>query len=173
MSAAMAARSVAWNGVDNRCDVRLGDMRDPTVIEGLGTADLVTGTPPYLPVGTGIISQREQCGPCRFELRGGVEDYALTASKLLAEGAPFIGCAASRQRDRVIAAAQEAGLALESLRDIIPRAGKPPLFTVYVMRRARGCAGLFQDEPPLVLRGEDGRFTPEFDDVRRAMGIPV
>jgi tRNA1Val (adenine37-N6)-methyltransferase len=172
VSAGLARRSLAWNGVDERCDVRFGDLRDEATTAGLGPADLVTGTPPYLPKGTGIESTKVQCGPCRFEWRGGVEDYALAAARLLGEGAPFVGCAASRQRGRVEAAAEGAGLVLERYRDIVPREGKDPLFSVYAMRRP-AAARVRLDEPPLVLRGKDGRFTQAFDEVRRAMGMPV
>jgi tRNA1Val (adenine37-N6)-methyltransferase len=172
LSASMARRSVAWNGVEDRCEVRLGDLRDASLTQDLGPADLVTGTPPYLPMGTGLLSPREQCAACRFELRGGVEAYALAASRLLAEDAPFIACASARQRARVDKAASAAGLKLTSFREVIPRHGKPSLFAVYVMRR-EGTGHVYQDEPPLLIRGENGRFTEAFDELRRAMGIPV
>jgi tRNA1(Val) A37 N6-methylase TrmN6 len=172
VSAGMARRSLAWNGVDDRCSVRLGDLRDPELSRDLAPVDLVTGTPPYLPKGTGVESARVQCGPCRFEFRGGVEDYALAASRLLGPTAPFVGCCASRQRPRVAAGAEAAGLVLEVWRDVVPREGKEPLFSVYVMRRPEA-ARVRSDEPPLVLRNREGRFTPAFDEVRRAMGMPV
>lgn len=172
VSASMARRSVAWNGVDARGEVRRGDLRDPAVLDGLAPADLVTGTPPYLPVGTGIESGRVQCGPCRFEHRGGVEDYCLAAARLLAPGAPFVACAAARQRPRVEAAAAAAGLALEAWRDVVPKEGKAALFSVYALRRAEAVTSC-QDEAPLVLRGGNGRFTEEFDALRRTMGMPV
>ncbi|CAN92476.1 hypothetical protein sce2317 [Sorangium cellulosum So ce56] len=172
VSASMARRSVAWNGVDARGEVRWGDLRDPAVLDGLAPAELVTGTPPYLPVGTGIESARLQCGPCRFEHRGGVEDYCVAAARLLAPGAPFVACAAARQRPRVEAAAAAAGLALEAWRDVVPKEGKAALFSVYALRRAEAVASC-HDEPPLVLRGRNGRFTEEFDALRRTMGMPV
>ncbi|WP_437592457.1 tRNA1(Val) (adenine(37)-N6)-methyltransferase [Sorangium sp. So ce1000] len=172
VSASMARRSVAWNGVDARGEVRWGDLRDPAVLDGLGPADLVTGTPPYLPVGTGIESDRVQCGPCRFEHRGGVEEYCLSAARLLAPGAPFVACASARQRPRVEAAAAAAGLALEAWRDVVPKEGKAALFSVYALRRVEAVTSCL-DEPPLVLRGRNGRFTEEFDALRRTMGMPV
>ncbi|WP_437717277.1 methyltransferase [Sorangium sp. So ce448] len=172
VSASMARRSVAWNGVDARGEVRWGDLRDPAVLDGLAPAELVTGTPPYLPVGSGIESYRVQCGPCRFEHRGGVEDYCLAAARLLAPGAPFVACAGARQRPRVEAAAAAAGLALEAWRDVVPKEGRAALFAVYALRRAEAVASC-HDEPPLVLRGGNGRFTEEFDALRRTMGMPV
>ncbi|WP_437290064.1 tRNA1(Val) (adenine(37)-N6)-methyltransferase [Sorangium sp. So ce406] len=172
VSAAMARRSVGWNGLDARCEVRWGDLRDTASVEGLGPAGLVTGTPPYLPVGTGIESSHLQRGPCRFEHRGGVEDYCLTAARLLAPGAPFVACASARQRGRVEAAAAAAGLALVAWRDVVPKEGKAALFSVYALRRA-GEAAPPSDEPPLVLRGTNGRFTEEFNALCRTMGMPV
>jgi tRNA1Val (adenine37-N6)-methyltransferase len=174
VSAGMARRSIAWNGVDDRCDVHFGDLRDDSLADRFGTVDLVTGTPPYMPVGTGVESSRVQCGPCRFEWRGGVEDYALSASRLLSADAPFVGCCATRQRARVFDGAAHAGLVVERWRDVIPREGKEALFSVYVMRRPSSGTSLnVRDEPPLVLRDKDGRFTNAFNDVRRSMGMPV
>ncbi|AUX21512.1 hypothetical protein SOCEGT47_019980 [Sorangium cellulosum] len=173
VSSAMARRSVGWNGLDGRCEVRWADLRDPAALEGLGPADLVTGTPPYLPVGTGIESGRVQCGPCRFEHRGGVEAYCLAAARLLAPDAPFVACAAAQQRARVEAAAKAAGLALAAWRDVVPKIGKAALFSVYALRRGRAGEGVARDEPPLLLRGGNGRFTEEFDALRRDLGIPV
>ncbi|WP_044239183.1 tRNA1(Val) (adenine(37)-N6)-methyltransferase [Chondromyces apiculatus] len=188
VSAGLARRSVAWNGLEGRVDVRHGDMREPVSLEGLGPADLVTGTPPYLPPGTGIESSRVQCAPCRFEHRGGVEVYFEAAAQFLAPRGVFVGCSAARQRDRVVRSAEASGLALEVWMDAIPREGKAPLFSVYAARRpaqgARGAHGAgdahgagetrgFEEATPLVIRGADGRFTDTFNALRRAMGIPV
>ena len=167
VSAAMARRSVAWNGAHERVEVRLGDFRDPTVIAG--AFDLVTGTPPYFPRGTGVESDRLQRGPCRFEHRGGVEAYCAAAARLLAPGAPFVACAPSNQHARVHAAASAAGLHLFRWRDVVPRAGKAPLFSVFAMRRE---AGPVVVDPPLVVRDERGQRTEDFIALRAAMGMP-
>jgi tRNA1Val (adenine37-N6)-methyltransferase len=171
-SVRLARRSLAFNGADDRCTVRLGDFRDPASSRGLGLADLVTGTPPYLPPGTGTESSRPQCGPCRFEHRGGAEDYARAAAELLAERGVFVACAAARQHGRVGAAAAAAGLVLDTWRDVVPREGKAPLFGVYSMRRP-AAAQARDPEPPLVVRDRRGRWTAEFGVLRREMGLPV
>lgn len=172
LSAGLAERSIAWNGIDDRCAVRPGDLRDPSTRAGLAGADLVTGTPPYLPVGSGPESKRVQCGPCRFEHRGGIEDYCAAAASILAPGAPFVACAAGFQRDRVTAAATSAGLALTAWKDVFPKPGKPPLFAVFAMTHA-ALGGPFVEHRPLFLRGETGLFTADHDLVRHQLGIPV
>lgn len=165
--AALARRSLRWNGCANRCEVRVGDLREVVLEERF---DLVTGTPPYLPRGAATAPARADRGPWHFEHRGGVEDYCRAAARVLAPGAPFVVCAGMVQASRVERAAAVAGLAITRRRDVAPRAGKGALFGVYVMRAARAAApGV---EPLLVVRDGRGAWTPEFRAVRRAMGMP-
>jgi tRNA1(Val) A37 N6-methylase TrmN6 len=172
ISAAMARRSLAWNGAADRVEIRDGDFRDPALLAGQGPFDLVTGTPPYFPVGTGSQSDRAQRAPCRFEHHGGVEAYCEAAARVLAPGAPFVACEAWIQRERVEPAGRAAGLALSYWREVVPREGKTPLFVVFAMTAAVG-AGALVTPPPLVVRDRQGRRTPEFVVVREAMGMPA
>jgi tRNA1(Val) A37 N6-methylase TrmN6 len=171
VSVDLARRSLAFNGADDRCALRAGDFRDPAVRAGLAPVELVTGTPPYFPPGTGTESLRPQFGPCHFERRGGAEDYLRAAAELLGDGAPFVASAAARQRGRIEAAAAEAQLALDSWREVVPREGKDPLFAVYSLRRGRPVRAL-DAPPPLVVRDRAGRRTEEFLALRREMGLP-
>jgi tRNA1Val (adenine37-N6)-methyltransferase len=93
VSAGLARRSVAYNGEASRVEVIDGDLRDLSALDPALSFDLVTGTPPYIPPGEGVISDKIQCGPCRFELRGGVEVYVEAAAKrLAAEGCVCVLC---------------------------------------------------------------------------------
>jgi len=165
--AALARRSLRWNGCADRCDVRVADLRD-VALEGC--FDLVTGTPPYLPRGSATEPARADRGPWHFEHRGGLEDYCRAAARLLTPGAPFVVCAGTVQESRVARAAADAGLAIARRRDVVPRAGKGALFGMYVMRAARVAEPVVV--PPLVVRDARGAWTPEFRAVRRAMGMP-
>jgi tRNA1(Val) A37 N6-methylase TrmN6 len=166
--AALARRSLRWNGCAGRCAVHVGDLRDAPVLEG--KFDLVTGTPPYLSRGTATEPAGQDRGPWHFEHRGGLADYCRTAAPLLAPGAPFVVCAGTVQEARVGRAAADAGLRIARRRDVMPREGKGALFGVYVMR-ASG-TGPAAVEPPLVVRDGRGAWTPSFRAVRGAMGMP-
>jgi tRNA1(Val) A37 N6-methylase TrmN6 len=171
VSVDLARRSLAWNDAAGRCEVRLGDLRDPDVLPEGAVFHLVTGTPPYLPPGTATESRRAQRGPCTIEHRGGIEAYCSAAGRLLAPGGSFVACEGAGQDERVARAAAAAGLAITRRRDVVPRAGKPPLFAVYAMRRSG------EDLPhaadgPLVVRDARGRRTDAFRAVRAAMGMP-
>lgn len=171
VSAGLARRSLAWNGVTDRAQVLTHDFRDCESLAQQAPFDLVTGTPPYFPLDAGPQSAHIQRGPCRFEHRGGIEAYCAAAAPLLAEGAPFIACQAWTQRDRVAPAARAAGLALVGWQEIIPREGKEPLLCVFAMRRAAHAEALAM-APPLVVRDRSGRRTDAFVAVRNAMGMP-
>jgi len=172
ISAAMARRSLAWNGAADRVAIRDGDFRDPAALAGQGSFDLVTGTPPYFPIGTGPQSDRAQRAPCRFEHHGGVEAYCEAAARMLAPGAPFVACEAWLQRERVEPAGHAAGLSLTCWQEVIPREGKGPLLVVFAMTAAAR-AGTLVRPRPLVVRDRQGRRTPEFAAVREAMGMPA
>lgn len=169
ISAAMARRSILWNGAGARCEVRDGDLRDATVLAGEAPFDLVTGTPPYLPPGTASESTRPQRGPATIEHRGGIEAYCLAAARVLATDGHFVVCEGAAQVARVEHAADAVGLGIVSRLDVVPRAGKAALFSVYVMRPATtGC-----EVSSLVVRDADGHWTAEFRAVRRDMGMPA
>jgi tRNA1(Val) A37 N6-methylase TrmN6 len=169
LSVGLARRSLRWNGAAERVAVRHGDLRDPDTLGTEAPFDLVTGTPPYIPLGAGRASDRPQRAPCRLERRGGVEDYCAAAARLLAPGAVFVTCAGAGQAPRVAAGAAAAGLEIARRRDVVPRQGKDPLFAVYAL-----CRDTVERvvEPPLVVRDGDGRRTAEFEALRAAMGMP-
>jgi tRNA1Val (adenine37-N6)-methyltransferase len=171
VSGALATRSIAWNGIGDRATVVVDDFRSAEVLKKEACFDLITGTPPYFPVGDGPESDRVQRAPCRFEHRGGIEDYCRAAAAKLAPGAPFVACEAWRQRGRVEAAAEAAGLRLVRWQEIVPREGKQPLLCIFAMR-TRGHEEPLRVLPPLVVRDASGRRTPAFKVVRTAMGMP-
>ena len=171
VSVDLAQRSLAWNGAADRCAVVHGDLRDPAVLRPGAAFDLMTGTPPYLRPGTATPSARMQHGPAHLELRGGIEAYCLAATRWLAPGGRFVACAAAAQLRRVSEAATAAGLHLTRRRDVIPRAGKPALFSVHVMRPGRSASEPALD-PPLVVRDAAGQRTPAFRALRERMGMP-
>jgi tRNA1(Val) A37 N6-methylase TrmN6 len=168
LSVDLARRSIAWNGADARCRVHSGDLRDRAPLAGLGPFDLVTGTPPYLPVGTAPESCRVQKAACNVEHRGGIEAYCDAAAGALAAAGVFVACEQAAQRARVERAARAAGLVVTHTLPVVPRAGKAPLFAVHAMRRTGDAVEL----APLVVRGPDGARTAAFRALRAAMGMP-
>lgn len=169
VSASLARRTVRYNGVADRVSILDGDLRGDLPE---GPFELVTGSPPYWDPASGTPSKALQKAPCRFEHRGGVEEYCLAASRVLAREGLFALVMDGRQRERVFAGAREAGLAIWRIRDVVPREGKAPLMVLAALTLAETAAEAPVEEPPLVLRHRDGSRTAEFRALRLEMGMP-
>lgn len=169
VSIALARRSIAYDGVDDRVALIHGDLRVEAPRLG-DRFDLITGTPPYLPMGHGQVSERAQRGPAFFEMRGGIEDYARAAAAVLAPGGVFVACAGVQPLDRGLAAAHAAGLVATRHVEVVPRDGKPVLFTVTAMVRPEDAAPLRRER--FAVRDASGRITPEMHRAREVVGMP-
>lgn len=175
-SVRLARKSVVYNGLNERFDIREGDFRDPLLIRDGERFDLVLGSPPYFPPGTGIEGDHPQKVACRFELRGDIGDYARTASAHLAPGGLFACVFPEEQRARVEKAADDSGLTIIRRRPVVFREDEPPLIGVYAMVRSLDLPpGLRRHtfvEPPLTIRRRDGTVDPEYVVVKLSIGFP-
>jgi tRNA1(Val) A37 N6-methylase TrmN6 len=164
----LARRNVRENGLVERVTLVHGDLRDVTRDWRYGPCDLVTGTPPYLPLGTASASPDPQRAAARIELRGGVEDYLAAAARVLSPEGVVVVCSDGRAPERVIRSAAAACLSPVRRVDIVPRAGRGTLFSVWTCARAsRGAI----EHVEVVMRDEEGQRTESSRDMRRAFGL--
>ena len=164
ISFALARKNIDYNNLSNRVTLFHGDLRQigPTLMPK--TFDLITGTPPYLPLGTALPSPDSQRTAARIELRGGVEDYLTTAKLLLAEKGKVVICADARKPERVLSTAEKIGLSATLRRDIVPRQGANPLFTVWTLCHQTGEQS--HQTTVHVARDEQGQRTNEANAIR-------
>jgi tRNA1(Val) A37 N6-methylase TrmN6 len=174
-SVRLARRSAEYNGLLDRYEIRHGDFRSTSVLGAGERFDLVLGSPPYFPPGTGVEGDHPQKVACRFELCGDVGDYAAAAGRHLAAGGVFTCVFPEEQRDRVEAAARAAGLVVVRRRPVVFREGEPPLIGLFLMMRASDLPEEMRArtwlEPPLVIRTADGRVHAEYAAVKLAVGF--
>jgi tRNA1(Val) A37 N6-methylase TrmN6 len=171
ISIALARRSIRYNGIEDRVRVIAGDFRD-SLLTTSERFDLITGTPPYFKTQAGLVSRGEQKGPCRFEMRGGVEAYIETAAHLLSPEGIFVLCAAHEQRSRILEAAAAHELAPWCQMIVIPKEGKSPLLTMAVLRRSQPQSPSAIERPALIVRDAGGQRTPAMQALRSSMSIP-
>lgn len=134
-----------------------------------GGFDSVTGTPPYWAAANAALPSDMGRARCLYEFFGGVEDYCAAAAPLLSpQRGLFVVCAAGTAAGRVEQGAGAAGLAIVARLDVVPRTGKPPLFSVYAMTRsgseaARRAEGAARELGSAGLRpaGEGGRVVAD------------
>lgn len=160
-----ALATIDYNGLSGRVTAIHCDLREVVLPER--SFELITGSPPYFPVGRAVSSPHPQRAGARMELRGDVSDYCRTAARALSDDGVFCFChAAGDTRPEPAVAA--AGLTLRYRQDVVFRRGRAPTIALFVA----GWGGARADRPPLVVREEDGRWTPEYQALRERMSAP-
>jgi len=175
-SVRLARKSATYNGLKDRYEIRLADLRSAAAFARDEQFDLVLGSPPYFPPGSGIESEHPQKVASRFEMRGDVRDYARVAGERLAPGGVFACVFPEVDRARLEEAATGAALTVVRRRPVVFRDGEPPLIALFAMTRQRDLPPHMHNrtwaEPPLVIRCADGEVHPEYAAIKLAVGFP-
>jgi tRNA1Val (adenine37-N6)-methyltransferase len=162
----LAVRNARLNALTDRWNPRLGDLRDPRSLAGESPFDLVTGAPPFMPVGSGVLPEDPQRAAGRFELRGGVRDYAEAAVRYLAQGgkAVFLMDGLETSRERAVQAFTAVGLFLKNVTTVHPFPGRDPIYRIFEVSAESGLT----IELSLSMR-KDGKsgFSPEYQAIRQ------
>jgi tRNA1Val (adenine37-N6)-methyltransferase len=165
ISFALLTDNLERNRLTERVRAIHGDLREVRLDDHF---DLVTGSPPYWDISQGVVPADSQKAHARFELRGDIRDYALAAAAALTPDGHFVFCFPTVQRARAESACTAAGLSVVRSRDVIPRAGAEPLFTLFA---ARPGDHPHVREPDHVVRDADGNPTPIHLAAREALGF--
>ena len=178
-SVRLARKSARWNGLTERYEIRHGDFREHGVLRNDERFDLVLGSPPYFPPGSGVEGDHPQKIACRFEMRGDIADYCSTAAGHL-EGGGIFTCVfpvtPDEQHERIKEAARANDLTIVRRRPVVLREGERPLLGLFVMMRAPDLPEFMRSqtwtEPPLIIRTGDGAVHPEYRAVKISFGFP-
>jgi tRNA1(Val) A37 N6-methylase TrmN6 len=179
ISARLARKSAAYNGLLDRFVIHEGDLRDPDLFLGEEPFDLVFASPPYWPMGTRVEATHPQAVPARLEVRGHIGDYAWAAARILAPGGVFACVFPLDQAERAERAYADAGLLILQRQEVLFKEGEPYGLALYAgSRRAdlpegfQEAAALPAQAPPITIRRRDGRVHPSIAMVRLVMGFP-
>lgn len=178
-SVELARKSALYNRLSDRYEIRQGDFRNENVINLEEKFNLIFGSPPYFPLGTGAISAHPQKAACRFELRGSVVDYCLVAARHLDYGGVFscvFPMSPVSQLERVLEGKKAANLAIIRRRPVALKEGDDPLLCLFLMMRRTDLPESFRDqtwvEPTLIIRQLDGKTHSEYSAIKLSMGLP-
>lgn len=169
MSHELGKRNAVRNGLEDRYEPRLGDLREPALLASESPFDLVCGAPPFKPLGTGTLPGDPQRAAGRFELRGGVEAYAQTAARHLAPEGRVVILMDGLGLARAQKAIASAGLSTHRILGVHPRPGRPATYWIL----EAGFASLPPVEEQLCMRTERGEeWSREYEAVREEMDLP-
>ena len=178
-SVRLARKSAEWNGLTARYEIRQGDFRETGVLRGDEKFDLVLGSPPYFPSGSGREGDHPQKVACRFELRGNITDYCASAAKHLQKGGTFacvFPVAPEEQHERLRSGATAAGLSIVRWRPVVLKEGDRPLLGLFSLMQSEDLPESLRArpwaEPPLIIRTADGTIHPEYVSVKLTFGFP-
>jgi len=162
----LLTENILGNGLNGCVRAIHGDIRDLDLGERF---PLITGSPPYFPIGAGSLPEDSQKAHARFELRGDVGDYARAAKRHITVDGLFVFCFPFQQMSRCIKLVTDVGFRLMTIRDVVPMSRKPPLFSLYCA--SLSFTGAVKEEEPLFVASEDGKYTSEMLTVQATRGF--
>jgi len=168
VSYALLQRNIVLNDLAHRVRGVRCDLRELALEQKF---DLVTGTPPFMPLGSGVLPKDEQRAAGRFELRGGIEAYLETAKEHLApEGSVSILMDGAQDR-RCREAFERLRLHLHQVWVFDPRPGRPSRYRCYIggLKPSPGPVS----EHHLLIREDDGSYSAAMVALRQQVGVEV
>ena len=162
-SADMARRSVALNGLSEKIDVVIGDIKEASRIFGKATFDVVTTNPPYMNDNHGLKNPDLPKAIARHEVLCSLEDVVREASLVLKPNGRLYMVHRPFRLAEIFAAMQKYKLEPKAMRLVHPFADKEP--NRVLIEALKGGKPMIKIAPPLVVYKEPGVYTDEIYDV--------
>jgi len=157
--AEMAMRSVAFNGLENKISIVNGDLKNAANFFPASSFDAMTANPPYAAPGSGLENISKEMAIARHEIACTLDDVCACASKMLRFGGRFYMVHRPTRLADIIVAMRKNNLEPKTLRFVQPRTDAPP--NTMLIMAAKGGKPQLNIQPPLVVYGADGKYTPE------------
>ncbi|MEE3468566.1 MAG: tRNA1(Val) (adenine(37)-N6)-methyltransferase [Eubacterium sp.] len=155
----MAMRSVRYNRLEDRVEIRQGDVKEAVSLYGAACAQVVTCNPPYLTETGGLINPTDHKAIARHELKLSLAEVIDAAKRLLVSGGRFYMVHRPFRLAEILHGMVEAGLEPKRLRMVHPHEDKDPNMVLIEGVRG-GNSGMVVDRP-LVIYKKDGTYTDE------------
>ena len=155
--------SIELNGIGDRIKAYNCDLREINKVFSAEQFSLVTMNPPYKPVGTGIESLGESAKIARHEICCNIEDACKAASYLLKYGGRFCMCHRPERLVDTLSLMREYKLEPKRLRFVQDKNGEQPF--LFLVQGQKGAKPFLRVEPQLIIKKENGKFTPEMLDI--------
>lgn len=163
--AAMAARSVALNGLEARIRVHAADCREAAEIIGYEVCDLVVTNPPYTRAGAGLRSPCEERAIARQDTRCPVGEWMSACARVLRNGGR-LSCVFPAPRFLELCDAMRASrVEPKRVRFVVSRQTSAP--KLVLTEGIKGGKPGLHVQPVLITHDADGKFTGE---MRRIYG---
>ena len=162
-SADMAARSVAVNGLSEKIDICVGDIKEAGRLFGAASFDVVTSNPPYMTAEHGLQNPERPKAIARHEVLCTLEDVVREAAYVLKPNGTFFMVHRPFRLAEIIRVLSEHGLELKRLRMVHPYVDKEP--NMVLLEARKGGKPRVTVEPPLIVFTEPGVYHEDITSI--------
>lgn len=159
--AEMAQRSVDYNNLNGRVEIKCGDLKDAAKLYTKGSFDKITCNPPYMKCGSGVQNDVDTKSISRHEVMCNIDDVIrISAQLLVPKGRFFMIHRPSRLAD-IMCAMRKYKIEPKRMRFIQPSYDKVPNL-VLIEGMLNGGEEL-KLIPPLCVYNTDGTYSDEIN----------
>ena len=162
-SADMAARSVAYNHLEEKITIVTGDIKEASAIFGASSFDVITTNPPYM-IGThGQNSPSAAKAIARHEVLCTLDDILRETAKMLVPGGRFYMVHRPFRLAEIMTELCGCGLEPKRMQLAYPFIDREP--NMVFIEAVKGGKSRITVEKPLIIYKEPGKYTDEIYEV--------
>jgi tRNA1Val (adenine37-N6)-methyltransferase len=155
----MARRSVAYNHLEQKIDIILGDIRKASEIFGRASFDVVTSNPPYMKDSHGLKNPNMPKAIARHEILCSLDELIREASALLKTGGRFYLVHRPQRLIEIIDTLTKYHLEPKRIKMVHPFVDKEAnMVLIEAVKRGRS---MVKVEKPLIVYKSEGVYTDE------------
>lgn len=162
-SADMAKRSVAYNHLENKIDIEIGNIKDASAQFGASSFHVVTTNPPYMTGQHVLTNPNEAKAIARHEILCTLEDVIRESARLLKPRGRFYMVHRPFRLSEIMCLMHQYGLEPKRMRLVHPFIDKEP--NMVLIEGLRGGKPRITVEKPLIVYKEPGVYTDEIYEI--------
>lgn len=162
-SADMAARSVAYNHLEEKITIVTGDIKEASARFGAGSFEVITTNPPYMIGQHGIQNDANAKTIARHEVLCDLDDILRESAKILKQGGRFYMVHRPFRLAEIFSKMVAYHIEPKRIRLVYPFVDKEP--NMVLIEGLRGGKSRLTVEKPLIVYKEPGVYMPEIYDI--------
>lgn len=162
-SADMASRSVAYNDLQDKIDIVVGDIKDASQRFGASSFDVITTNPPYMIGQHGIKNDQDAKAIARHEILCDFDDILRESAKMLKPSGRFYMVHRPFRLAEIFSKMIEYRIEPKRMQLVYPFVDKEP--NMVLIEGLRGGKSRITVEKPLIVYKEPGVYTDEIYDI--------
>ncbi len=162
-SADMAARSVRYNGLEDRIRIVQGDMREAAAIFGPASFDVVVSNPPYMTGNHGLLNPQAAKAIARHEILCSLEELVRETAAVLTSRGRFYLVHRPFRLAEIMGMLMRYGLEPKRMQLVYPYVDREP--NLVLLEACKGGNPRIRVDKPLIVYEKPGVYTQDIRDI--------